>query len=187
MSLMLGSVPTAPSWHGLWLRLIEDTTPARGALASALATRRDHDLLFSAPLPPLFACPPRAILAPSLPRAPRHSDVSHAAVLRSTQHTIASTRPRSSTRNHAPRSWLRPTLCRLASYHTLHHRPPHPSPSHLHGITPRAVFAVCVCCLPASTLGRAGVSACCEYAVWIYTSSHTVANIHAKDYIQYTI
>ena len=27
------------SWHGLWLRLIEDTTPARGALASALATR----------------------------------------------------------------------------------------------------------------------------------------------------
>ena len=40
MSLMLGSVSTAPSWHGLWLRLIEDTTPARGALASALATRR---------------------------------------------------------------------------------------------------------------------------------------------------
>ena len=39
MSLMLGSVTTAPSWHGLWLRLIEDTTPARGALASALATR----------------------------------------------------------------------------------------------------------------------------------------------------
>ena len=39
MSLMLGSVSTAPSWHGLWLRLIEDTTPARGALASALATR----------------------------------------------------------------------------------------------------------------------------------------------------
>ena len=36
---MLGSVTTAPSWHGLWLRLIEDTTPARGALASALATR----------------------------------------------------------------------------------------------------------------------------------------------------
>ena len=42
---MLGSVPTAPSWHGLWLRLIEDTTLARGALASALATRRvvQHD------------------------------------------------------------------------------------------------------------------------------------------------
>ena len=39
MSLMLGSVSTTPSWHGLWLRLIEDTTPARGALASALATR----------------------------------------------------------------------------------------------------------------------------------------------------
>ena len=36
---MLGSVSTTPSWHGLWLRLIEDTTPARGALASALATR----------------------------------------------------------------------------------------------------------------------------------------------------
>ena len=38
---MLGSVPTAPSWHGLWLQLIEDTRPARGALASALATRKD--------------------------------------------------------------------------------------------------------------------------------------------------
>ena len=44
---MLGSVPTAPSWHGLWLRLIEDITlaraMARGALplasGSALATR----------------------------------------------------------------------------------------------------------------------------------------------------
>ena len=33
------SLYTAPSWHGLWLRLIENTTPARGALASALATR----------------------------------------------------------------------------------------------------------------------------------------------------
>ena len=42
MSLMLGSVSTTPSWHGLWLRLIEDTTPARGALASALATRRSE-------------------------------------------------------------------------------------------------------------------------------------------------
>ena len=39
---MLGSVSTAPSWHGLWLRLIEDTTPARGALASALVTHTDH-------------------------------------------------------------------------------------------------------------------------------------------------
>ena len=42
MSLMLGSVSTTPSWHGLWLRLIEDTTPARGALASALATRTGY-------------------------------------------------------------------------------------------------------------------------------------------------
>jgi hypothetical protein len=39
MSVMLGSTPHAPSWHGLWLRRIENTTPARGALASALATR----------------------------------------------------------------------------------------------------------------------------------------------------
>jgi hypothetical protein len=165
MSLMLGSVSTAPSWHGLWLRLIEDTTPARGALASALATRRDHDLLFSAPLPPLFACPPRAILAPSLPRAPRHSDVSHAAVLRSTQHTLASTRPRPSTRRHALRSWLRPTLCRLAFYHVAS-RAAAPQPVTLAWYRSRAVFAVCVCYLPA-TLVRAGVSAWCKYAVWI--------------------
>ena len=39
MSLMIGSISTPPTWHGLWLRLIEDTTTARGALASALATR----------------------------------------------------------------------------------------------------------------------------------------------------
>ena len=39
MTLMLGSIPTPPTWHGMWVRLIEDTTPARGALASALATR----------------------------------------------------------------------------------------------------------------------------------------------------
>ena len=30
MSLMLGSTPHAPSWHGLWLRLIENTKPTRG-------------------------------------------------------------------------------------------------------------------------------------------------------------
>ena len=39
MSLVIGSVPTPLTWHGAWLRLIEDTTTARGALASALATR----------------------------------------------------------------------------------------------------------------------------------------------------
>jgi hypothetical protein len=38
MSLAIGSVPTHLMWHGVWLRLIEDTTTARGALASALAT-----------------------------------------------------------------------------------------------------------------------------------------------------
>ena len=41
-----------------------------------------------------------------------------------------------------------------------------PRPSHLHAIAPRAVFALCVCCLPV-TLVLAGVSACREYAVWI--------------------
>ena len=39
MSLVIGSVPTPLTWHGAWLRLIEDTTTAHGALASALATR----------------------------------------------------------------------------------------------------------------------------------------------------
>jgi hypothetical protein len=39
MSLVIGSVPTPLTWHGVWLRLIEATTTARGALASALATR----------------------------------------------------------------------------------------------------------------------------------------------------
>jgi hypothetical protein len=39
MSLVIGSIPAPLTWHGLWLRLIEDTTTARGALASALATR----------------------------------------------------------------------------------------------------------------------------------------------------
>jgi hypothetical protein len=39
MSLVIGSIPTPLTWHGLWLRLIEDTTTARGALASAQATR----------------------------------------------------------------------------------------------------------------------------------------------------
>ena len=39
MSLVIGSVPTPLTWHGAWLRLIEDTMTARGALASALATR----------------------------------------------------------------------------------------------------------------------------------------------------
>ena len=39
MSLMVGSIPTPPTWHGVWLRLIEDTATARGASASALATR----------------------------------------------------------------------------------------------------------------------------------------------------
>ena len=39
MSLMVGSIPTPPTWHGVWLRLIEDTTTARGASASALVTR----------------------------------------------------------------------------------------------------------------------------------------------------
>ena len=48
---MLGSVPTAPSWHGLWLRLIEDTTPARGALASALATRMAAPIARDPPQP----------------------------------------------------------------------------------------------------------------------------------------
>ena len=51
MSLMLGSVSTAPSWHGLWLRLIEDTTPARGALASALATRMAAPIARDPPQP----------------------------------------------------------------------------------------------------------------------------------------
>ena len=48
---MLGSVTTAPSWHGLWLRLIEDTTPARGALASALATRMAAPIARDPPQP----------------------------------------------------------------------------------------------------------------------------------------
>ena len=39
MSLMVGSIHTPPTWHGVWLRLIENTTTARGAPASALATR----------------------------------------------------------------------------------------------------------------------------------------------------
>ena len=39
MSLMLGSIPNASPWHGVWHWLMEDTTPARGALASANATR----------------------------------------------------------------------------------------------------------------------------------------------------
>ena len=51
MSLMLGSVSTTPSWHGLWLRLIEDTTPARGALASALATRMAAPIARDPPQP----------------------------------------------------------------------------------------------------------------------------------------
>jgi hypothetical protein len=51
MSFMLGSVTTAPSWHGLWLRLIEDTTPARGALASALATRMAAPIARDPPQP----------------------------------------------------------------------------------------------------------------------------------------
>ena len=57
MSLMLGSVSTTPSWHGLWLRLIEDTTPARGALASALATRMVAPIARdpTQPLPPQTA------------------------------------------------------------------------------------------------------------------------------------
>ena len=36
---MLGSIPNASPWHGVWHWLMEDTTPARGALASANATR----------------------------------------------------------------------------------------------------------------------------------------------------
>ena len=62
MSLMLGSVTTAPSWHGLWLRLIEDTTPARGALASALATRMAAPTARDPPqpLPPQTAQNPAA-------------------------------------------------------------------------------------------------------------------------------
>jgi hypothetical protein len=36
---MLGSTPHAPPWHGLWHWLMEDTTPARGAPASAHAIR----------------------------------------------------------------------------------------------------------------------------------------------------
>ena len=48
---MLGSVSTTPSWHGLWLRLIEDTTPARGALASALATRMAAPIARDPPQP----------------------------------------------------------------------------------------------------------------------------------------
>ena len=108
---------------------------------------RDRDLLFSASLPPFFACPPRVILAPSHPHAPRHSDVSHAAVLRSTQHTLARTRPRSSTRRHAPRSWLRPTLCCLASYHVAS-RPAAPQP--VTCACYRSTGCVCsLCVLPA--------------------------------------
>jgi hypothetical protein len=38
-TLVIGSIPTPLTWHGLWLRLIDDTTTARGALASALTTR----------------------------------------------------------------------------------------------------------------------------------------------------
>ena len=50
---MLGRIGTftAPSWHGLWLRLIEDTTPARGALASALATRMAAPIARDPPQP----------------------------------------------------------------------------------------------------------------------------------------
>ena len=36
---MLGSIPNASPWHGVWHWLMEDTTPARGALASAYAIR----------------------------------------------------------------------------------------------------------------------------------------------------
>ena len=39
MSIMLGSIPNASPWHGVWHWLIEDATPAPGALALASATR----------------------------------------------------------------------------------------------------------------------------------------------------
>ena len=36
---MLGSIPNASPWHGVWHWLMEDATPAPGALALANATR----------------------------------------------------------------------------------------------------------------------------------------------------
>ena len=56
---------------------------------------------------------PRDFLGRSLrlPRAPRHSDVSHAAVLRYRQHTLASTRPRPSTRR-LESAWQKPHTSR---------------------------------------------------------------------------
>jgi hypothetical protein len=57
----------------------------------------------------LLARSPRDFLGRSLrlPRAPRHSDASHAAVLRYRQHTLASTRPRPSTRR-LESAWQKP-------------------------------------------------------------------------------
>ena len=42
---MLGLIPNASPWHGLWHWLMEDTTPARGALASAHAIRIPYSCL----------------------------------------------------------------------------------------------------------------------------------------------
>ena len=52
---MLGSIPNASPWHGVWHWLMEDTTPARGALASANATRMAAPTVHDPPL----AIPPQ--------------------------------------------------------------------------------------------------------------------------------
>ena len=66
MSLVIGSVPTPLTWHGAWLRLIEDTTTARGALASALATRMAA---------PTVHDPPQAIPLKTAQNTLKHQEV----------------------------------------------------------------------------------------------------------------
>jgi hypothetical protein len=148
---------------------------------------RDHDLLFSAPLPPLFACPPRAFLAPSLPVAPcaiRMCRMPLCCALPSTLLPAHAHAPAHETtplaRGCAPHcaAWLPTTRCitgrRTPARHTCM--------VSLHGL---CLQFVCAACLPA----RSAVLVSLPVVSMRFGSSlHTVyANIYAKHYIQYNM
>ena len=60
MSLTVGSIPTPPTWHGVWLRLIENTTTARGRQASEHNAGRQAGRQVGAPEQPLNLQPTHA-------------------------------------------------------------------------------------------------------------------------------
>jgi hypothetical protein len=124
-------------------------------------------VILRAPLPPLFACLPRANQLLRLPRARaiRVCRMPLCCVLASTPLSALAHAPACDAtplaRGCAPHcvAWLPTTLRCITGRRTP------ASPSHvmhvLSSIVPRAAFAVCVCSLLV-TLVRASVSACCE-------------------------